>query len=195
MTSLRQAAETCEGCELYKNATQTVFGEGPRKAQLFLVGTMPGDREDLEGKPFVGPAGRLLDKAFHEVGLKRGDVYLTNVVKHFKWEERGKRRFHKDPRQSEVVACSPWLKAEISTVQPAVIFCLGAKAAQSLLGRDFRITRQRGELVANDWAPWAIASWHPAAVLRAPTSERRAEMRQEFIADLHKAKEAVEKVR
>ena len=184
LPSLHSAAELCQGCELYKNATQTVFGEGPRAAPLMLVGEVPGDREDLAGKPFVGPAGRLLDEAILEVGIDRSAAYVTNAVKHFSFEERGKRRLHKKPRWSEVQACQPWLLAEIKVVAPRLIICLGATAAQSLMGADFRITKQRGQILETEWAPFLMATYHPSAILRAPDQEAAAKMRGEFIDDL-----------
>lgn len=188
LSTLRQAAAQCRGCDLYLNATQTVFGEGWERARVMFVGEQPGDREDLAGKPFVGPAGRVLDEALEEAGIDREDVYVTNVVKHFRWEGagRGKRRIHKKPRTWEIQACRPWLDAELAVVQPEVLVCLGASAAQTLLGRNFRVTRQRGELIASTLAPKVMATVHPSSILRAPDSEeRRLEMR-EFVADLKK---------
>jgi uracil-DNA glycosylase len=188
LSSLRQAAAHCQGCDLYLKATQTVFGEGPDRARVMLVGEQPGDREDLAGKPFVGPAGRVLDNALEEAGIERDDVYVTNVVKHFRWEgaARGKRRIHKKPRAWEIQACRPWLDAELAAVQPEVLVCLGASAAQALLGRNFSVMRQRGELVSSSLAPKVIATVHPSSILRAPDSEsRRLEMRK-FVADLKK---------
>ena len=184
LASLRRAAAGCQGCPLYKHATQTVFGEGPRRSQLMIIGEVPGDQEDLSGKPFVGPAGKLLDQALDQAGIRRADVYLTNAVKHFKFEQRGKRRLHKKPNRVEIVACHAWLRAEISVIQPAVIACLGATAAQSLLGANFRVTRQRGELIHSEWAPWTIATWHPSAVLRAPDADTRMAMHEQLTADL-----------
>ena len=184
LKALARAAQDCRGCELYKNATQTVFGQGKARAEVMLVGEVPGDREDMEGLPFVGPAGRLLDEALDEAGITRKSAYITNAVKHFKWEPRGKRRLHKKPGAREISACRPWLEAEIDAVKPRAIVCLGATAAQALLGRTFRITRQRGELFPFDRAQWITATWHPSAVLRAPDQAERARMRQELIADL-----------
>lgn len=185
--SLAKAVQTCEGCDLYKSATQAVFGEGPSDARLVLVGEQPGDSEDRQGKPFVGPAGRLLSQALEEAGLSRESVYVTNAVKHFKWEPRGTRRLHKKPSAREMSACRPWLDAELKAIEPAGIVCLGATAAQSLLGRAFRITQQRGELL--DWrgGGWIMATWHPSAVLRAPDEAQRDQMRSELVADLKKA--------
>lgn len=185
LVTLAEAASSCEGCELYKAATQTVFGEGPAPAPLMLIGEVPGDREDIEGRPFVGPAGRLLGEALQEAGIERNEVYVTNAVKHFKWTPAGKRRLHKKPSAREIAACQPWLEAEFQAVQPQVAVCLGATAAQALLGRTFRITRQRGEMIPGDrLAPWFLATWHPSAVLRAPDSDARARMRTEMIDDL-----------
>jgi DNA polymerase len=184
LPALRRAAGVCRGCDLYKNATQTVFGEGKAGARILFVGEQPGDREDLAGKPFVGPAGRLLDEALVKVDIARSDVYVTNAVKHFKWEPRGKRRMHTKPSAREVSACRPWLEAEISVVAPQVIVCLGATAAQSLLGASFRITRERGRIMPSTWAPWIMATYHPSAILRAPEEAQRDQMRREFIADL-----------
>ena len=187
LAKLRAAAATCEGCELFRRATQTVFGEGPGHARLMLVGEQPGDEEDLAGHAFVGPAGRFLDDALAEAGIERSAVYVTNIVKHFKWEPRGKRRLHAKPSSREVSACRPWLEAEMAAVRPEVVVCLGATAAQGLLGRTFRITRERGKLLPGDWAPWLLATYHPAAVLRAPDNASRERMRAEFIDDLHVA--------
>src|SRR5690348_9447530 len=145
LSALRQAAAECKGCDLYKNATQTVFGEGPRRARMILLGEVPGDQEDIEGKPFVGPAGRLLDDCLDEAGIARDDVYVTNAVKHFRWEPRGKRRLHKKPTSRQIEACRPWLHAEILVIKPDIVVCLGATAAQSMLGRDFRLTKHRGK--------------------------------------------------
>src|SRR6476661_7640822 len=164
LRKLREAAEHCTGCDLYRNATQTVFGEGVAHAKILFVGEQPGDQEDLEGHPFVGPAGRLLDKALAQAGIARDDVYVTNVVKHFKWEPRGKRRIHKKPRASEIAACRPWLDTEIALVKPRVIVCLGATAAQSLLGRQFKVTAHRGEFIASPLAPLVLATVHPSSV-------------------------------
>lgn len=187
LKSLREAAAVCRGCELYRHATQTVFGEGPRTARIMLIGETPGDEEDRSGRPFVGSAGRLLDDVLEEAGIDRDDTYVTNAVKHFKWEPRGKRRLHKRPSWSEVQACKPWEQAEILLIEPEVIVCLGATAAQSLLGHMFRITKQRGELLASPWARWLMATWHPSAVLRAPDREDRHRLRDELIADLRLA--------
>lgn len=184
LAALQTAAQQCKGCDLYKHATQTVFGEGSRKAKVILIGEQPGDREDQEGKPFVGPAGRLLDEAIFEAGLDRKELYVTNAVKHFKWEPRGKRRLHKKPSSRELKACQPWLEAEIEALSPEVVVCLGATAAQAIIGRSFRITQQHGQFVVTDWSPRTLATWHPSAILRAPDEERRRTMRAEMIHDL-----------
>lgn len=192
LSALRRAASSCRGCGLYRNATQTVFGEGLVKSRMMVVGEIPGDQEDRQGHPFVGPAGKLLDEAFEAAAIQRRDIFVTNAVKHFKWEQRGKRRLHKKPLQSEINACRPWLDAEIDVVDPRVIVCLGATAAQSLLGRDFRVTRQRGELLRNPPARWTLATWHPSAILRTPDSDQRDQMRQVLIGDLRRAAEKLD---
>lgn len=183
---LRQAASDCKACDLYKMATQTVFGEGPAKSQIMFVGEQPGDQEDRAGHPFVGPAGRLLDQALEAVGIEHSKVYLTNVVKHFKWEAaaRGKKRIHKKPRYSEIHACRPWLDAELRVVKPRILVCLGSTAAQSLLGHTFSVTRQRGQLIDSPLAPVVIATVHPSSILRAPDSNARQLQMQAFINDL-----------
>jgi uracil-DNA glycosylase family protein len=185
--ALRDAAARCTGCDLYKNATQTVFGEGPERARIMLVGEQPGDAEDLAGHPFVGPAGRLLDRCLVEAGIDRKQTYVTNVVKHFKWVPRGPRRIHSKPGAVEIEACLPWLEAEISVVKPRVIVALGATAAQALFGRAFRVTRDRGRLVPFARAPCALATVHPSALLRAPDEETRRREIERFIADLRQA--------
>lgn len=192
LPKLRQAAAECRGCHLYKYATQTVFGEGPRDAEVMLVGEQPGDQEDLRGHPFVGPSGKLLDEGMAAAGIDRRRVYLTNAVKHFKFVrmELTKRRLHKKPTAGEVRACHPWLEEEIRLVRPRVIVALGATAAQALLGPKFRVTQQRGKPVASDLAELVIATVHPSAVLRAPP-EAREEARREFFADLRRAVKAV----
>ena len=167
LDALASAAVACTACELYKTATQVVFGRGPAAAQIALVGEQPGDQEDLRGAPFVGPAGEVLDRALAEIGLDRRSVYITNIVKHFKWEPRGKRRIHQTPRANEIQACRPWLEAELAVVKPRVIVCLGSTAAQALIGPQFRITRSRGQFYQSQWAPWIMATYHPSAVLRA----------------------------
>src|SRR4051794_24590699 len=181
---LGAAAHECRGCDLYKTATQVVFGEGPTRARVMFVGEQPGDQEDREGAPFVGPAGAMLDKALADAGIPRGDVYVTNAVKHFKWEPRGKRRIHKKPRISEIKACRPWLEAEIRAVKPAVVVCLGATAAQSVMGPQFKLMAQRGQLLATPLADKAIATIHPSAVLRAPDPEGRRAAYEMLVADL-----------
>jgi uracil-DNA glycosylase len=186
LSGLREAAAHCRGCDLYRRATQTVFGHGTKHASVMLVGEQPGDKEDLDGTPFVGPAGRLLDEALAEAGIDRSKVYVTNAVKHFSWEPdaRGKRRIHKKPRYSEIQACRPWLDAEIAATHPEVIVCLGATAAQALLGRTFSVTRQRGIFVPSGLAPFVMATVHPSSILRAPDNRARLEQKQSFINDL-----------
>lgn len=179
---LAEAAQNCRGCDLWKRATQAVFGSGPRRASIIMVGEQPGNEEDLEGKAFIGPAGKLLDRALEDAGVPRDDVYVTNAVKHFKFEERGKRRLHKNPSTTEIVACRPWLEAEIASIRPDTLVCLGATAAKSLLGNSFRISKQHGRLLESEWAPRTLATWHPSAVLRA--GERRTQMYEELVRDL-----------
>jgi uracil-DNA glycosylase len=178
---LRAAAAGCRACPLWQTGTQTVFGEGGAHADVVFVGEQPGDREDLEGRPFVGPAGQLLDRALDDVGIDRSQVYVTNVVKHFKWKPQGKRRIHQKPNWREIAACRPWLDAEVAVLKPRVLVCLGATAAQALLGRDFRVSRQRGELVDSPLAPNAIATVHPSSILR---GEDRELQYREFVRDL-----------
>jgi DNA polymerase len=187
LKSLRASVQDCRGCDLYKNATQAVFGEGPRRARLILLGETPGDEEDKQGHPFVGPAGRLLDSALDDAGLARDDVYVTNAVKHFRWEPRGKRRLHKKPSARQIEACKPWLHAVILVVNPEGIVCLGATAAQTMLGRDFRITKQRGRFFDRQDVAWLMATYHPSAILRAPEKDDRDQMRSEFVHDLERA--------
>jgi DNA polymerase len=182
--ALSAAAHACRGCDLYKSATQVVFGAGPKKARVMLVGEQPGDQEDRQGEPFVGPAGALLDKALADAGIPRGEIYLTNAVKHFKWEPRGKRRIHKKPRISEIKACRPWLEAELRAVKPDVVVCLGATAAQAVLGSQFKLMQQRGEVLPSALADRVVATIHPSAVLRAPDSEGRREAFEMLVADL-----------
>jgi DNA polymerase len=188
---LRDAAQRCQGCGLYAFATQAVFGEGPRGAELMLVGEQPGDKEDVAGEPFVGPAGQLLDRALMAAGIDRSKVYVTNIVKHFKWKhgpagERpsGKRRLHDKPNAYEVSACKPWLEAEIANVKPKIVVCLGSTAAQGLLGKDFRVTRQRGEFFTADFAPLITATVHPSSILRAADDASRQQEMAAFIRDL-----------
>jgi uracil-DNA glycosylase family protein len=192
LASLREAASGCRACPLWESGTQTVFGEGAAGARVMLVGEQPGDREDVEGRPFVGPAGRLLDKALEEAGIDRTAVYLTNVVKHFKWEARGKRRIHKRPNAEEVAACRPWLEAEIETVRPEMVVCLGATAAQALLGSSFRVSRQRGQFVESLLGPIFTATVHPSSILRAPDEAAREAEYQAFVSDLRAIAEALE---
>jgi uracil-DNA glycosylase family protein len=188
LADLRRAAASCKACDLWKNATQTVFGEGGEDARIVMVGEQPGDREDLAGRPFVGPAGALLSKALAEAGIERSDVYVTNVVKHFKWvpADRGKRRIHKKPRYSEIQACRPWLDAELYVIKPEVLVCLGATAAQALLGKDFSVSRRRGELVESNLAPYVMATVHPSSVLRAVDDESRHAQMRAFVQDMKK---------
>jgi uracil-DNA glycosylase len=188
LRSLAEAAQGCRGCDLYRNATQAVFGEGAQRARVMFVGEQPGDREDIEGRPFVGPAGRVLDDGLEAAGISRSDAYVTNVVKHFKWTPapRGKRRIHKKPDLREQLACRPWLDAELEQVRPTVLVLLGATAAQSLLGREFRVTRQRGLFVESDLAPFVTATVHPSSILRAPDDAARAEAMEAFVDDLKK---------
>jgi DNA polymerase len=173
LRALTAAAHECRGCDLYKTATQVVFGEGPRSASVMFVGEQPGDQEDRQGEPFVGPAGALLDKALADAGIPRTEVYVTNAVKHFKWEPRGKRRIHKKPRMSEIKACRPWLEAELRAIKPAILVCLGATAAQSVLGPQFKLMQHRGEILPSTLADRVLATIHPSAVLRAPDAEGR----------------------
>ncbi|HJU92608.1 MAG TPA: UdgX family uracil-DNA binding protein [Pyrinomonadaceae bacterium] len=186
LSLVKNAAAGCRACDLWKKGTQTVFGEGSRRANVLFVGEQPGNEEDLTGKPFVGPAGRLFDNALEAAGIDRKQTYVTNVVKHFKWEPRGKRRIHKKPNSTEIAACRPWLETEITLVKPEVIVVLGATAAQALLGPQFRVTKQRGEFIPSTLAPYVMATVHPSSILRAPDDEtRQLEMRR-FIDDLKK---------
>jgi DNA polymerase len=184
LAAVRDAARGCRACDLYKRGTQTVFGDGARKAELMLVGEQPGDQEDLTGHPFVGPAGKLLDKALRRAGIDRAAVYVTNVVKHFKWEPRGKRRIHKKPNATEIAACRPWLDTEIQLVKPKAIVCLGATAAQALLGRQFKVTTHRGTFIPSTLAPLMMATVHPSSLLRAPDEESRRRETERFVDDL-----------
>jgi uracil-DNA glycosylase family protein len=190
LDALRAAARDCRGCDLWRAATQTVFGVGPDDASMFFVGEAPGDREDREGRPFVGPAGRELDMALAEAGIDRGEVYVTNAVKHFKFEERGKRRIHQRPDAKEIKACRPWLRAELDRVRPEVLVILGATAAKALLGRSFRLMAQRGQPLGSDLAPVVIATIHPSAILRAGDGDARQAQRELFTEDLRTAAEA-----
>jgi uracil-DNA glycosylase family protein len=184
LASLREAARNCRACDLWKVGTQTVFGEGAPDAELMFVGEQPGDQEDVTGQPFVGPAGKVLDRALEEAGIDRATVYVTNVVKHFKWEPRGKRRIHKKPNAAEIVACRPWLETEIGLVKPRAIVCLGSTAAQALLGRGFKVTKHRGEFIESAIAPIVMATVHPSSLLRAPDDETRRRETARFIDDL-----------
>src|SRR5262245_438379 len=189
---LRVEARGCTRCDLYKNATQTVFGEGPADASLMLVGEQPGDQEDLAGLPFVGPAGQVLERVLTRVGVVRDQVYLTNVVKHFKWEPRGKRRIHMKPRASEMRACRPWLDAELASVAPKVIVCLGATAATALLGPQFRLSKELGGTHATPWGASLIATYHPSAVLRADSPEHATEIEEQMAQDLRRARDLLD---
>jgi uracil-DNA glycosylase len=183
---LAKQAKDCKNCDLWRTGTQTVFGGGSSRAKIMMIGEQPGNQEDIEGKPFVGPAGRLLDKLLEEAGIDRKTVYVTNAVKHFKWEPRGKRRIHKKPNAQEIAACRPWLDAEMAVIRPEVIVCLGATAAQAILGKDFRVTQQRGEFVESPLAPHVMATVHPSSILRAPDENERHEQERRFVADLKK---------
>jgi uracil-DNA glycosylase len=184
LRSLREAARGCQGCPLYKHATQTVFGAGRRAARVVLVGEQPGHEEDLAGLPFVGPAGRVLDQALEAAGIDRGDAYVTNVVKHFKWEAKGKRRLHRKPGAREIAACVPWLEKEIELIEPRVVVCLGATAAQSLLGRGFKVSVDRGKVLASALAQHVVATVHPSSILRQPTREDRERELERLTRDL-----------
>jgi len=187
--AMREASKGCHGCPLYKLGTQTVFGEGKSTARIVMVGEQPGDQEDRAGKPFVGPAGKLLDEALEEVGIDRDDVYVTNAVKHFKWEPRGTRRLHSKPSAREVQACKPWLTSELAVIKPEMVVCLGATAAQALMGKEFRITRSRGEVFRETgYALWVMATVHPSSILRTPSEDREAAYRA-FVHDLQIAAE------
>jgi uracil-DNA glycosylase len=193
LPSLNDALQGCRGCELYRNATQAVPGEGPQSSVIVFIGEQPGNDEDLQGRPFVGPAGRLFERALDEAGINRSAVYITNAVKHFKFEERGKRRIHKKPSASESTACRPWLEAELAVIHPKVLVCLGATAAQSIFGRDYRLTKERGQFVKHQWAPQATSTIHPSAILRAPDDQRTLEY-QRFVEDLEKIRAAAEAI-
>jgi DNA polymerase len=191
LPSLRAAAAGCKACDLWKRGTQTVFGEGPRRAAVLFVGEQPGNEEDLSGHPFVGPAGRLLDKALEEAGIERSRAYVTNVVKHFKWEPRGKRRIHAKPNPLEIMACQPWLDAELEVVNPKVVVCLGATAAQTLLGKKFRVTQERGKVFSSPRAARVMATVHPSSILRAPDDESRHVEMHRFVDDLRRVAEVL----
>jgi DNA polymerase len=193
LESAREAAASCRGCDLWKNATQTVFGEGARMAKVMLIGEQPGNREDLEGHPFVGPAGGVLDRALEAAGIDRGATYVTNVVKHFRWEPRGKVRLHKKPNSKQIGACRPWLEAEIELVKPRVVVALGATAAQALLGADFRVSREHGRFVASSLAPYVTATVHPSSILRQRTDEERERAMASFIDDLRRVRDVLDR--
>jgi uracil-DNA glycosylase family protein len=193
LPALRAAAAGCKASDLWKQGTQTVFGEGPQTARVIMVGEQPGDKEDLAGRPFAGPAGAILDKALAEAGIERQDVYVTNIVKHFKWEPRGKRRIHKKPNALEISACRPWLEAEIKSVKPRIIVLLGATAAQGMLGSKFRVTQHRGEWLTSAIAPNVMATVHPSSILRTPDEDARHEEMLKFIADLKKVAAMLER--
>jgi uracil-DNA glycosylase family protein len=184
LAELREAAADCKACDLWKTGTQTVFGEGAETAEIVFVGEQPGDKEDLAGRPFVGPAGRVLDDGLEAAGIDRSLAYVTNAVKHFKWVARGKRRIHQKPNAAELAACRPWLEAELAVVQPKVLVLLGATAAQAFLGREFRVTRQRGVPVESELAPYVVATVHPSSILRQETEDDRAAAMKDFVADL-----------
>jgi DNA polymerase len=184
LDELRQSAAGCRACDLWKNATQTVFGEGPSPARMMLVGEQPGDKEDIEGKPFVGPAGHLLDKALGEAGIERGRVYLTNAVKHFRWVRRGKRRLHEKPNAGQIRACRPWLEGEVAVVKPHIVVLLGATAAQLVMGPSFRVSRQRGEVMPSPFGVPILATVHPSSILRATDDASREVSMAAFVADL-----------
>ena len=193
LKAFRDAAADCQACDLWERGTQTVFGEGARHAEVVFIGEQPGNEEDLTGHPFVGPAGRLLDEALQEAGIDRKQTYVTNVVKHFKWEPRGKRRIHKKPNAREINACRPWLEAEISLVKPQVIVCLGATAAQTLLGPQFKVSKQRGQFIESTLAPYIMATVHPSSILRAPDDETRHGEKLHFIDDLKRVARVLSK--
>ena len=192
LPDLREAAAGCQACDLWKSGTQTVFGEGAGASEIMLVGEQPGDKEDLSGRPFVGPAGKLLDDALEAAGIDRSRAYVTNIVKHFKWVPRGKRRIHKKPGMGEINACKPWLEAEIRAVQPKALVCLGSTAAQGLLGKDFKVTQRRGEVVESPLAPVVMATVHPSSILRAGDDEARKLEMKAFVEDLAALNRAVQ---
>lgn len=190
LPNLREAAQHCKGCDLWKHATQAVFGEGSPGAEVMLVGEQPGDQEDLHGRPFVGPAGKLLDRALEAAGINRDDVYVTNAVKHFKWEPRGKRRIHKKPSGMQIAACRPWFDEEVRVIKPKVVVCMGATAAQALLGRNFKVTQERGKVISQDGMQF-VATVHPSSILRAPDDESRHAEMARFIEDLRVVAEQI----
>jgi len=191
LNKLRAVAAECTACDLWKIGTQTVFGEGKQRSLIMFVGEQPGDKEDLSGRPFVGPAGALLDQSLEEAGIDRGKVYVTNVVKHFKWEPRGKRRIHKKPNAVEITACRPWLQSEIDVIKPRAIICLGATAAQAVISPKFKVSVQRGLFVPSDLAEYVTATVHPSSILRAPSDEARRVERERFVEDLKKIRAAL----
>jgi uracil-DNA glycosylase family protein len=190
LLEMREASRECTACHLYKRATQTVFGEGPKSAPIMLVGEQPGDYEDVAGKPFVGPAGKIMDQALEEAGIDRKGVYVTNAVKHFKWEPRGKRRIHQKPNSREIAACRPWLEAELRLVKPKLLVCLGATAAQAIFGPSFRVTRERGKVLSSKFAPRVLTTVHPSSLLRQPDEESRQREYERFVIDLRAALKA-----
>jgi uracil-DNA glycosylase len=190
LSEVRRASRKCTACHLYKRATQTVFGEGPKDAAIMLVGEQPGDYEDVAGKPFVGPAGKIMDRALEEAGIDRSHVYVTNAVKHFKWEPRGKRRIHKKPNSREIAACRPWLEAEMRLVKPQLVVCLGSTAGQAIFGPSFRVTRERGKVLSSKLAPKVVATVHPSSLLRQPDEESREREYDRFVVDLRAAVKA-----
>jgi DNA polymerase len=192
---LRASIQECEGCDLYRDATQAVFGEGSGSARIVVVGERPGNEEDKQGRPFVGPAGRLLDRALQKAGINRADVYVTNAVKHFRFEERGKRRIHKKPTAAEAEACRPWLEAEVQLQQPEIIVCLGATAAQSMLGSKFRLTKERGKPIPHAWGPNVVATIHPSAILRVPDEAGRHAEYAGLVSDLKKVRGSLREAR
>ena len=195
LPAMKKAVQGCRGCPLYKNATQAVFGEGPVHAKVIFIGEQPGDQEDLTGKPFVGPAGKLLDEVLEEVGIDRSEVYVTNAVKHFKWEPRGTRRIHSKPNSREMAACKPWLSAEFQAIKPQMVICLGATAAQDLFGSKFKITKERGKIMEDTGiAPMVMATVHPSSILRAPDHDAREQARKDFTADLETAAKALKPI-
>jgi len=193
ISKLRTVAAGCQACDLWKGGTQTVFGEGGSNPRVIFVGEQPGDQEDIQGRPFVGPAGKILDNALEAAGIDRKEVYVTNAVKHFKWEPRGKRRIHKKPNSLEITACKPWLEAEIEVLKPTVIVCLGATAAQALIGKDFKVSTQRGVFIKSPLAPYVMATVHPSSLLRAPDDETRRRETLRFIDDLKRIHDVLEK--
>jgi uracil-DNA glycosylase, family 4 len=190
LAAVREAADHCTACYLYKRGTQTVFGEGPKCAAMMLVGEQPGDYEDVAGKPFVGPAGKIMDRALEDAGIDRSEVYVTNAVKHFKWEPRGKRRIHQKPNSREIAACRPWLEAELRIIKPNLVVAMGATAAQTIFGPAFRVTRERGKVLSSKLAPRVLATVHPSSLLRQPDEESREREYKHFVADLRAALQA-----